>query len=376
MEMEEYVRQILNDIKYGGIEKVIEYSKKFDGYSGKLMATPEEFREAEDILNNNEKSVIKKTYDRIYKNHLIQFNNDRMRIDNGSIYGIRYTPIERIGMYIPGKKPLPSTVMMIGAPAKIAGIEDIVITTAPDGNGKVSPYTLYIAKMLGISEVYKLGGIQAIASMAYGAGMKKVDKIFGPGNIYVNEAKRQVFGQTGIDGLYGPSEILVISDDTANNDYIIADLESQLEHGETSKSWLLTTNENALKIIKNSRIEVHFSKNMDELIKIANDIAPEHIEIQCKNAMEVFSGIKNAGAVYIGDYAPVPAGDYFLGVNHLLPTGGTSRFSSVLTVDDFMKKTSFANVSKNDYLKNFNLGLNMAKIENMELHYKSMEVRS
>jgi histidinol dehydrogenase len=374
MEIENYVRNILENIKKCGMEAVIEYSKKFDGYNGDIRVSDEEFEEAVKTIPDHEKEIIRRAYKRIFDNHEIQLNRDRMRLFNGSIYGIRYIPIERIGMYIPGKKPLPSTVMMIGAPAKIAGVSDIVITTAPMDNGKVNPYTLYIAGMLGINEVYKLGGIQAIGAMAFGTGMKKVDKIFGPGNQYVNEAKRQVFGITGIDGLYGPSEIMVISDESSNNEYIQADLDSQLEHGLTSKAWLLTTGK-IPNNINNSRVDITVCKSMDEAISRANEIAPEHLEILASGPMEIFNQIKNAGAVYMGEYAPVPAGDYFLGVNHLLPTGGTARFSSVLTVDDFMKKTSFAEVSRSDFIGNRELGMVLADIENMTLHRKSMKVR-
>ncbi|WMT51128.1 MAG: histidinol dehydrogenase [Ferroplasma sp.] len=375
MEIENYVRNILEDIKKRGIDAVMEYSAKFDGYGGDIKVSEEEFREAVDSVPDYEKEVIKRAYKRIADNHEIQLNRDRMRIFNGSIYGIRYTPLERIGMYIPGKKPLPSTVMMIGAPAKIAGVSDIIITTAPMDNGKVNPYTLYIAEMLGIKEVYKIGGIQAIGAMAFGTGMRQVDKIFGPGNSYVNEAKRQVFGITGIDGLYGPSEIMVITDENSNNDYIRADLDSQLEHGLSSKAWLLTTG-NVPDNIGNSRVDIIVCRNMEEAISKANEIAPEHLEILASSPMEIFSRIKNAGAVYAGEYTPVPAGDYFLGVNHLLPTGGTARFSSVLTVDDFMKKTSFADVSRYDFMGDRELGIALANIENMPLHRKSMEVRS
>lgn len=374
MEIEEYVKNILNDIKSGGIDAVSEYSKKFDSYGMPFKVPESEFAEANELIPEYQKDIINRTYKRIYENHAIQYNNDKVRFSRGSIYGIRYTPIERIGMYIPGKKPLPSTVMMIGIPAKIAGVRDIVIVSAPESNGRVNPYTLYIAGLLGIHEVYRIGGVQAIGSMAYGIGMKKVDKIFGPGNSYVNEAKRQVYGFTGIDGLYGPSEVMVISDGTAKDEYILADLNSQLEHGITSKAWLLTTGK-AISTAGNERIEVMVFQNMDELISKANEIAPEHMEIQAKDPMEIFSRIKNAGAIYIGDYAPVPAGDYFLGVNHLLPTGGTSRFSSALTVDDFMKKTSFASVSREDFMADCELGLELAKIEGMPLHYKSMEAR-
>jgi histidinol dehydrogenase len=375
MEIENYVRNILEDIKNHGIEAVMEYSMKFDGYNGDIRVSEEEFIEAVKTIPDDEKDIIKRVYKRIFDNHEMQLNRDRMRFFNGSIYGIRYIPMERIGMYIPGKKPLPSTVMMIGAPAKIAGVRDIVITTAPGDDGKVNPYTLYIASMLGIKEVYKIGGIQAIGAMAFGTGMKKVDKIFGPGNQYVNEAKRQVFGITGIDGLYGPSEIMVISDEGSNNEYITADLDSQLEHGLSSRAWLLTTGK-IPENLSNSRVNIMVCKSMEEIISKANEIAPEHLEILASSPMEIFNRIKNAGAVYMGEYAPVPAGDYFLGVNHLLPTGGTARFSSVLTVDDFMKKTSFANVSRSDFTGDRDLGIAMAEIENMPLHRKSMEVRS
>ncbi len=375
METENYVKEILADIKNRGMDAVMEYSRKFDGYSGDIRVSGDEFTEAIEIIPEYEKDIIKRAYRRILDNHRMQLNSDRMRFSRGSIYGIRYTPLQRIGMYIPGKKALPSTVMMIGAPAMIAGVRDIIITSAPMDNGKINPYTLYIADMLGIKEVYKLGGIQAIGAMAFGTGMDRVDKIFGPGNSYVNEAKRQVFGITGIDGLYGPSEIMVISDGTSNNEYIMADLDSQLEHGITSKAWLLTTSRKQ-EGINNSRVEVTICRNVDEMIAMANEIAPEHLEILASNPMEIFSKIKNAGAVYVGEYAPVPAGDYFLGVNHLLPTGGTARFSSVLTVDDFMKKTSFASVSRSDFMEDVELGLSLANIENMPLHRRSMEVRS
>ena len=375
MEVENYVRNILEDIKKRGMETIKEYSMKFDGYNGDIRVSAEEFREAVKIIPDDEKEIIKRAYKRIFDNHEMQLNRDRMRFFNGSIYGIRYTPLERIGMYIPGKKPLPSTVMMIGAPARIAGVRDIVISTAPMDDGRINPYTLYIADMLGIKEVYKIGGIQAIGAMAFGTGMKKVDKIFGPGNQYVNEAKRQVFGITGIDGLYGPSEIMVISDEGSNNEYIAADLDSQLEHGLTSKAWLLTTGK-IPENLNNSRIDIMVCKSMEEIISRANEIAPEHLEILASSPMEIFNKIKNAGAVYMGEYAPVPAGDYFLGVNHLLPTGGTARFSSVLTVDDFMKKISFASVSRYDFMGDRDLGIALAGIENMPLHRKSMGVRS
>ena len=222
-ELESYVAGILRDIRERGIEAVKEYSKKFDGYEGEFLVSEEEFEEAERLIPEKDKEIIKRTIERIRFYHEKQLENDKLYIKNASLYGIIYKPIRRIGIYVPGGKPLPSTLMMVGVPAKIAGVKEIAVTIPPK-NGKVNPYVLYVAKLLGIKEVYKLGGIQAIGAMAYGIGMKKVDKIFGPGNKFVNEAKRQVFGVVGIDSLAGPSEIAVIADETADKEYVLYDL--------------------------------------------------------------------------------------------------------------------------------------------------------
>ncbi|WP_456450687.1 histidinol dehydrogenase, partial [Palaeococcus sp. (in: euryarchaeotes)] len=202
LELESYVAQILKDIRERGIEAVREYSRKFDGYDGEFLVREEEFEEAERLIPEEDKQVIARTIERVREYHEKQLENDKLYIKNASLYGIIYKPIKRIGIYVPGGKPLPSSLIMVGVPAKIAGVKEIVVTTPPK-EGKVNPYVLYVAKLLGIKEVYKLGGIQAIGAMAYGIGMKKVDKIFGPGNKFVNEAKRQVFGAVGIDSLAG-----------------------------------------------------------------------------------------------------------------------------------------------------------------------------
>ncbi len=229
----------------------------------------------------------------------------------GSIYGLIKVPIDRIGIYVPGGKPLPSSLLMVAVPAQIAGVKDIIITSSPK-EGKVNPYIIYIAKELGISEIYKVGGIQAIAAMTYGIGMKKVDKIFGPGNQYVNEAKRQVFGDVGIDSLAGPSEVCVIADETADKDYVLNDLLSQLEHGAESKAFLVTTSKQIYDYCQKEGIDRYFCKDIFECADKANEIAPEHLEILTKEPELILSLIRNAGAVYLGEYTPpVPAADYF-----------------------------------------------------------------
>ncbi|ACJ16368.1 histidinol dehydrogenase [Thermococcus onnurineus NA1] len=373
-ELESYVAGILRDIRERGIEAVKEYSKKFDGYEGEFLVSEEEFEEAERLIPEKDKEIIKRTIERIRFYHEKQLENDKLYIKNASLYGIIYKPIRRIGIYVPGGKPLPSTLMMVGVPAKIAGVKEIAVTIPPK-NGKVNPYVLYVAKLLGIKEVYKLGGIQAIGAMAYGIGMKKVDKIFGPGNKFVNEAKRQVFGVVGIDSLAGPSEIAVIADESANKEYVLYDLLSQLEHGKDSKAWLLTTSRELAEYCNRDGIEVVLCKSLEECAEKANEIAPEHLEIITENPMGLVDLIDNAGAIYLGEYTPVPAADYFLGVNHVLPTGGAAKFSGVLTVMDFMKRISLAYVSREEFLAERYLGIRLAEIEGLEMHKRSMEVR-
>ncbi|MFA4641063.1 histidinol dehydrogenase [Pyrococcus kukulkanii] len=375
MELEEYVRSILEDIRKRGIEAVREYSKKFDNYEGPFKVTGEEFEEAERLIPEEDKEVIKKTIERLREYHEKQKPADILYVKEGSLYGIVFKPIRRIGIYVPGGKfPLVSTLMMVAVPARIAGVREIVVTTPPR-DGRVNPYILYTAELLGIEEVYKLGGIQAIAAMAYGIGMEKVDKIFGPGNRFVNEAKRQVFGVVGIDSLAGPSEIAVIADETAEKEYVLADLMSQLEHGKDSKAWLLTTSKELAEYCRREGIEVVLCSSLEECVEKVNEIAPEHLEIMVKEPLELLDRIQNAGAIYLGSYTPVPSADYFLGVNHVLPTGGAAKFMGVLTVLDFMKPVSVAMVSRKEFIENRYLGIRLAEIEGMELHKRSMEVR-
>jgi len=374
MDLESYVAEILRDIRRRGIEAVKEYSKRFDGFDGKFLVGEEEFEEAERLIPEKDREIIQRTIERVREYHEKQLENDRIYIKNASLYGIIYKPIRRIGIYVPGGKPLPSTLIMVGVPARIAGVKEIAVTTPPK-NDRVNPYVLYVARLLGIKEVYKLGGIQAIGAMAYGIGMKKVDKIFGPGNKFVNEAKRQVFGVVGIDCLAGPSEIAVIADETADKEYVLYDLLSQLEHGKDSKAWLLTTSRELAEFCRRDGIEVMLCESLEECAKKANEIAPEHLEIITEEPLKLLDLIENAGAIYLGPYTPVPAADYFLGVNHVLPTGGAAKFSGVLTVMDFMKRISLAYVSREEFLSERYLGIRLAEIEGMEMHKRSMEVR-
>ncbi|WP_258084154.1 histidinol dehydrogenase [Thermococcus thermotolerans] len=373
-DLESYVAGILRDIRERGIEAVREYSKKFDGYEGPFRVTEEEFREAVERIPEKDREIIVRTVERLWEYHERQMERERLFLKNGSLYGLIYRPIRRIGIYVPGGKPLPSTLMMVAVPAKIAGVKEIAVTIPPK-DGKVNPYVLYVAELLGIDEVYKLGGVQAIGAMAYGIGMKRVDKIFGPGNRFVNEAKRQVFGVVGIDSLAGPSEIAVIADETAEREYVLADLLSQLEHGKDSRAWLLTTSRELAEYCSREGIEVILCESLGECAEKANEIAPEHLEIITARPMELVDLIENAGAIYLGPYTPVPAADYFLGVNHVLPTGGAAKFSGVLTVRDFLKPISLAQVSREEFLAERELGLRLAEIEGMAFHRRSMEVR-
>ncbi len=372
--LESYVAEILEDIKKRGIEAIREYSRKFDGYDGEFLVSEEEFEEAEGLIPEEDKRIIAKTIERIREYHEKQLEKDKLYIKNASLYGIIYRPIRRVGIYVPGGKPLPSSLIMTGVPARIAGVKEIVVATPPK-EGKISPYVLYVAKRLGIREIYKLGGIQAIGAMAYGIGMEKVDKIFGPGNRFVNEAKRQVFGVVGIDSLAGPSEIAIIADESANKDYVLADLLSQLEHGKDSKAWLLTTSKELAEYCSREGVEAVLCESLEKCAEKANEIAPEHLEILTEEPLKLVDLIENAGAIYLGEYTPVPAADYFLGVNHVLPTGGAAKFSGVLTVMDFMKRISLAYVSREEFLAERYLGIRLAEIEGMEEHKRSMEVR-
>lgn len=376
MDIEEHIGEILKDIEKKGMEAVKHYSKKFDDHEGDIEVKKKEIQQVE--IPDNDKKVIERVIDRVESKHEKQKRSDELYMENGSLYGLVYRPIERIGIYVPGGKSLLSSLIMCGVPAKVAGVDEVVVTTPPSEGG-IDPYVLYTAKALGFQELYKLGGAQAIGSMAYGVGMEKVDKIVGPGSSYVNEAKRQVFGTVGIDSLAGPSEICIIADETAERDLIISDIRAQLEHGDSSSAWLLTTSKELKRKIESEenmdRAKVQLKKDLNRCVEEANEIAPEHLQIDTEAPMDLLDEVQNAGAVYLGSYTPAAAADYFLGVNHVLPTGNSARFGSVLNVSDFMKPVSVANVSRKEFLEERHLGTRLAEIENMEEHKRSLEER-
>ena len=316
---------------------------------------------------------------------------------DGTILGQKVTPLQRVGVYVPGGKAVyPSSVLMNVMPAKVAGVDEIIMVTPPGKDGKVNPNTLVAAKEAGVDKIFKVGGAQAIGALAYGTeSIPKVDKIVGPGNIYVALAKKAVYGHVSIDSIAGPSEILVVADETANPRYVAADLLSQAEHDELASSILVTTSETLAQAVSDevdhflevlSRADIIrksldnygyilLADTMDDVIDVANEIASEHLEIQTKNPFEVMTKIRNAGAIFIGEYASEPLGDYFAGPNHILPTNGTAKFFSPLSVDDFVKKSSIISYSK-EALEKVHSDIELfANAEQLTAHANSIHVR-
>ena len=363
------VAQILNKVKQEKDQALFGYTKEFDKAditAENIKVTEEEIKEAYEQVDPSLLAVIRKALVNIRTYHEKQRQNSWFTSsENGTMLGQKVTPLYRVGVYVPGGKAVyPSSVLMNIVPAKVAGVPNIVMCTPPGRDGKVYPTTLVAAREAGADVIYKVGGAQAVAAMAFGTeSIPKVDKIVGPGNIFVALAKKAVYGHVSIDSIAGPSEILVLADDTANPHYVAADLLSQAEHDEMASAILITTStELAKKVsIRDRRIpegaypEERLSRNpwrtygyiliaedMDEAIEAANEIASEHLEIVTANAFEVMMKIRNAGAIFIGEYSSEPLGDYFAGPNHVLPTNGTAKFFSALSVDDFIKKSSIS----------------------------------
>lgn len=374
MDLKNYVGDILSDVRSEGREAVENYSKEFDDYSGPLRLGDEELNHGKEIPEEDAR-MITEIADRVRKVHERQYPEDDLFFQDGSIYGRIYRPIERVGLYVPGGRPLPSSLIMSGVPARVAGVEELVLTTPPDDVGEIDPYVLYTADLLGIEEIYRVGGAQAVGALAYGAGVPSVDKICGPGNKYVNEAKRQVYGEVGIDGLAGPSEVCVVADKSADREEVLVDLDSQLEHGEDARAWLFTTSKELADYCDGESIEVEVQLDLEDCMERANNVAPEHLEIKTDAPAEMLEFVRNAGAVYLGRFTPSAAADYFLGTNHVLPTGGAARFDSVLTVRDFIKPISFGWTGEGEFKSHCRLGERMAEIEGMSAHKRSLEVR-
>ena len=369
---ESRVLEILEHVKNEKDQAVFDYTKQFDGAditADTITVTKEEIAQAYDLVDTSLVEIIRKAKEniRIYHEKQKQYSWFDSKPD-GTMLGQKVTALQRVGVYVPGGKAVyPSSVLMNVIPAKVAGVEEIVMVTPPGKDGKINPNTLVAANEAGVDVIYKVGGAQAIAALAYGTdSIPKVDKIVGPGNIYVALAKKAVYGHVSIDSIAGPSEILVIADETANPRYVAADLLSQAEHDELASAILVTTSEMLAKEVSKqvevfveelSRTEIMkkslenygyilVADTMEEVIDIANEIASEHLEIMTANPYDVMMRVRNAGAIFIGEYSSEPLGDYFAGPNHVLPTNGTAKFFSPLGVDDFIKKSSIIAYSK------------------------------
>ena len=398
---EKDVAKILEDVKWEGDEALFGYTARFDGAhldAETVRVTEQEIQEAYDQVDEELLGIIRRALHNIRTYHEKQRQNSWFDSrPDGTILGQKVTTLARVGVYVPGgKAAYPSSVLMNIAPAKAAGVDEIIMVTPPDKNGKVTPTTLVAAKEAGADVVYKIGGAQAIGALAYGTkSIPKVDKIVGPGNIYVALAKKAVYGHVSIDAIAGPSEILVIADDSANPSYVAADLLSQAEHDELASAILVTTSEELADAVSKevdrftaqlSRKEIIqksldnygyilIAESMDEAISIANEIASEHLEIQTKNPYDVMTKIRNAGAIFIGEYSSEPLGDYFAGPNHVLPTNGTAKFFSPLSVDDFIKKSSIIAYSKEALEKVHEDIESFAAAERLTAHANSIHVR-
>lgn len=393
------VTDIINNVNKKGDKALIEYSEKFDKVKLSQMEVSEE--ELNECFNKVDKEFIKNLeeakanieyYHNVQKSRGFILNKDK-----GVFLGQRVLPLDSVGVYVPGgTAAYPSSVLMNVIPAKVAGVSEIIMTTPPSKDGGINPYIGVAAKIAGVKKIYKVGGAQAIAALAYGTEtIPKVDKIVGPGNIFVAVAKRLVYGKVDIDMIAGPSEILVIADESANPAYLAADLMSQAEHDKLASSILVTTSEKLYK-----EVEIELSKQVetlerkeiileslknngkvilcntiDECIEISNKVAPEHLELMVNNPMELLGKVKHAGSVFLGHNTPEPIGDYFGGTNHVLPTSGTARFFSALSVDSFIKKSSFLYYSEEAIKEDGEKIINIANKEGLTAHANSVKVR-
>lgn len=400
-EYEACVQEILETVREKQDEAVFDYTKKFDGADinpGNILVTEEEVREAYAQMDENLLRIVRRALANIeaYHQKQMQYSWFDSKPD-GTMLGQKVTALRRVGVYVPGGKAVyPSSVLMNVMPAKVAGVEEIIMVTPPGKDGKVNPTTLVAAKEAGVTAVYKVGGAQAVAALAYGTeSIPKVDKIVGPGNIYVALAKKAVYGHVSIDSIAGPSEILVLADETANPRYVAADLLSQAEHDELASAILVTTSRELAEQVSRetdrfiqelSRGEIiqksldnygHIlvADTMEDAIDAANEIASEHLEIMTAEPYQVMTKIRNAGAIFIGEYSSEPLGDYFAGPNHILPTNGTAKFFSPLSVDDFLKKSSIIAYSREALEQVCEDIEQFAEAEQLTAHANSVRVR-
>ncbi len=398
-EYEETVRTIVEDVRTRGDEALLAYTRKFDcPVLPSLTVSEEEITTAVAAVDPYFKETLKEAYENISLFHRRQLHDDfRIEKDSGVILGQRYTPIRRVGIYVPGgTAAYPSTVLMNAIPAAIAGVSEIVMVTPPDKNGSIKDEILAAARLCGVSAIYKCGGAQAVAALAYGTdSIAPVDKIVGPGNIFVALAKKMVFGKVSIDMIAGPSEILVVADETANPVYVAADLLSQAEHDRLAASVLVTTSrelayavrdelERQIPLLPRADIartsidtagKIILAPDMETVLRISNEIAPEHLELCIEDPFALLPLVKNAGSVFLGKYTPEPMGDYFAGPNHTLPTGGSAKFSSPLSVDDFVKKTSYLYYPREELCRVGQRVADFAEREGLSAHARSILTR-
>ena len=400
-EFEGRVNEIIENVRANRDAAIFDYTKLFDGAdinAENILVTEDEIKEAYEKVDEKLLTVIRKALVNIRKYHEKQrqyswFDSE----ESGIILGQKVTALEKVGVYVPGGKAVyPSSVLMNIVPAKVAGVKTIVMTTPPGKDGKVNPATLVAAKEAGVDAIYKVGGAQAIAALAFGTeSVPKVDKIVGPGNIYVALAKKAVFGFVSIDSIAGPSEIMVLADETANPRFVAADLLSQAEHDEMASAILVTTSRDLAEQVSKevegfvaqlSRKEIIqksldnygyilVAESMDEAIATVNEIASEHLELVTKNPFETMTKIRNAGAIFVGEYSSEPLGDYFAGPNHVLPTNGTAKFFSPLSVDDFIKKSSIISYSREALEPIYKDIVQFAECEQLTAHANSIRVR-
>ena len=395
------VNEILANVRNNGDRAVFEYTRKFDHFDlneNNIKVTKEEIQEAYTKLDPALIEVIRKSAENIRAFHSRQLRNSWFDAKpDGTILGMKITAIEKVGVYVPGgKAAYPSSVLMNVVPAKVAGVDRIMMTTPPGADGSINPGTLVAADIAGVDEIYKVGGAQAIAALAYGTeSIPKADKITGPGNIFVALAKKAVYGFVSIDSIAGPSEILILADESANPRYVAADLLSQAEHDELASAILITTSKELAEavskevdgftaVLERSEIirksldnygYILVAESMEDAIDAVNEIASEHLELLTGNPFDTMTKIRNAGAIFLGEYASEPLGDYFAGPNHILPTNGTAKFFSPVNVDDFIKKTSIISYSRDALRKVSDDIQRFANSEGLTAHANSIKVR-
>lgn len=398
-EEQKIVDEVLARVRQQGDAALFDYIKKFDGFdvaADTILLTQQEVGEAFDRVDENLLGVMKEAAANIEAFHNRQKRENWFIESEGKMIGQLYIPVENAGVYVPGgKAAYPSSVLMNIIPAKCAGVKNIAVAT-PARNGKVNPVTIAAAKIAGADKIYKMGGAQAIAAFAYGTQtVPKMDKITGPGNIYVALAKKSVYGVVGIDMIAGPSEVLVIADEQANERFIAADFLSQAEHDEMAACILVTVSEEKAQRVRKEILRqagmlpkkeivmksleqygtIVVAKDLDDAVAVSNLIAPEHLEICVREPMQLLDKIQNAGSIFLGEYSPEPLGDYFAGTNHVLPTNGTARFSSPLNVDDFQKKSSVIYYTKEEFERDYQKIASFAKAEGLDAHARSAEIR-